>query len=161
MHQSFYGVSWPPLKCLLDVFGFILVFWNPALPRRPTSEPPASEWPRRDARSVNNARGSSSSVGNLVLECSYHLFLAYMISPQGIAYPVEDLNDLLLGPYFEHFSHFFAFFSLFWRILNHVGCFHAFFIVLDRFLEVLGGFWKGFWEDFRRFLVIFSKIAIL
>ena len=71
------------------------------------SQPPASERPRRDARSVNNARGSSSSVGNYELECSYSLFLAYMISRQGFAHPVDILGMLLLGTIFRTFSYFF------------------------------------------------------
>ena len=75
------------------------------------------------------------------------------------------MNPLLLGGLGAIFSHFFAFFSLFGRILSHVGCFHAFFIVLDRFLEVLGGFWEGFEGFWRCFLDDFyvpsSKNAFL
>ena len=65
-----------------------------------------------------------------------------------------------------HFSHFFAFvapffdfFRIFWRVLNHLAFFSQFCAILDRFLEVLGGFWEGFWEVFSMFWSSFLKNA--
>ena len=119
----------------------------------------SSSPPRRDARSVNNARGSSSSVGNLELECSYYLFLAYMISRQGFAPPVEDLGTLLLGAIFRTFSHFFAFFSHFGRSVSHHSIFFHFFSIFYRFWMDLGRILGGFWEDFSMFFRFFLKTA--
>ena len=86
-------------------------------------------------------------MGNDELECSYLLFLAYMISRQGFAYPVEDLVLLLLGAFWVHFSDFFAFFSHVGRILSHHSMFFDVFFFFD-FLSIL----DGFGEDFGRVL---------
>ena len=53
---------------------------------------------------------------------------------------------------FRIFSQFFAFFRIFWRILSYLAIFGRFFMILDRFFEVLGRVWEGFWEDFSMIL---------
>ena len=50
-------------------------------------------------------------------------------------------------------------FAIFWRVLIHLAFFYYFFAILDRFLEVWGGFWEGFWEVFSMFWSNFLKNA--
>ena len=107
--------------------------------------------------------GPPPSVRNCELKCSYSLFLAYMISRQGFAYPVEDLSMLLLGTIFRTFSHFFAFFSHFGRSVSHHGLFLRFFFrffsIFYRFWMDLGRILGGFWKDFSMFFRFFLKTA--
>ena len=40
-----------------------------------------------------------------------------------------------------------------------MAIFRGFFLILDRFFEVLEGFWEGFWEDFSMILGdLFEKL---
>ena len=130
-----------------------------------SSEPLASGWPRRGARSVNNARGSSTS-----------LRVRYLVTRSPIVLLLEGLRPFLrrvrvsrrvswscslLGAFFALFRNFAHFFCIFFALL----CQHRLFDRFFRFFIDLGRIWGGSWEGlgkfFRGFLGLSSKIAIL
>ena len=49
-----------------------------------------------------------------------------------------------VGSLFAFFRNFFDFLG----ILSYLVFSQRFFLILDRFFEVLGGVWEGFWEEF-------------
>ena len=77
-------------------------------------------------------------------------------------------QTILLGPGVSGFLIMLVLFSLPWfifsiflGILSHLLFFLTIFMILDRFFEVLGGFWEGFWEVFSRIFRIFFENAHL
>ena len=119
--------------------------------------PLASDRPRRDARSVNNTRGSSPAWLNGVLQIRISFFSLLGRaegSRVGFRVPSRPLGGSHGGPFFRSWATFFQFFSMLFRHRIFIIVLHCFFIVFFDFGSifgglgmVLGGFWEGFFDD--------------
>ena len=60
----------------------------------------------------------------------------------------RSIATQVYGVVWAQFSFLWLIFSVFLGILSHLVFSQRFFLILDRFFEVLGGVWEGFWEEF-------------
>ena len=124
------------------------------------AKPPSPEWPRRDARSVNNARGSPPAWLNPEPSTLKSL-LVLSIGPEwGSRIPARQSGAGVLEALGRPFFDLGRFLGASWAMFSHIFApshdLNRFFPILDRFLEVLG--WFG--EDFGKAFSMFFRIII-
>ena len=142
--------------------------------RRP-SWPQASEWPRRDARSVNNPRGFPYPYACwMTVTCVYKNFKLLWIglsksqliwAPNGVESGVRVSrrgNDCFWfwSSKLAHVASFFVFFCIFFYFGGHVGLKSRRGTIFSDILPIFNGFWFDFGTIFEWFLAYFAHMAI-
>ena len=108
--------------------------------------------PRRDARSVNNARGSPPAWLNTYPSTLKSLLVLGRGPEWGSRIPLTPITAGVLEALGRHFFDLGRFLGASWAMFSHIFApsrdLNRFFPILDRFLEVLGWFGEGFGKAF-------------